>query len=235
MRPEIALSLKNVSFSYRPVERFFPKPRREIFKSLSFELFRGETLGVLGRNGTGKSSLLRLMAGILEPSSGAVHVAPGMKAALLSLGLGFRGDLSGRDNALLGAMLQGASKAEASSGLERINDFAELGKAFDDPVKTYSSGMRARLGFATSLMTQVDILLIDEVLSVGDAHFREKASHALQERIKGEQTVVFVSHAAAQIRALCDRAIWLEGGEIRACGAVPEVLKDYNAFIQSIA
>ena len=133
---------------------------------ITLELYRGETLGILGANGCGKSSLLRILAGVIDPTSGTVKCSEGAKRALLALGLGFRPDLSGRDNALMSAMLQGIPKNRALTLLEEIRDYSELSEFFDQPVKTYSAGMRARLGFATALKTEVDILLIDEVLGV---------------------------------------------------------------------
>ena len=148
---------------------------------------------------------------------------PGKTASLLTLGLGFRPDLSGRDNALLAAMLQGSSRKQAESFLDEIQEFSELGDSFEEPVKTYSAGMRSRLGFTTALLTHVDILLIDEILSVGDAHFRSKAQSAMQSRITSEQTVVFVSHMAEQVKSMCDRAIWLESGKIVAEGNAIDV------------
>jgi lipopolysaccharide transport system ATP-binding protein len=176
----------------------------------------------------GKTTLLRLMAGILAPTNGRVTVLPGKTCSLLSLGLGFRPDLSGRDNAVLSAVLQGASRRQALGYLQEIKDFSELGDSFDEPVKTYSAGMRARLGFTTALMTHVDILLVDEVLSVGDAHFKAKAQQAMKARIRGDQTVVFVSHTIAQVEELCDRVIWIERGKIRAEGPPDSVLRDYE-------
>ena len=151
---------------------------------------------------------------------------------LLSLGLGFKADLSGRDNAMLGAMLQGSTKKQAMGFLEGIKEFSELGDSFEEPVKTYSSGMRSRLGFTTALMTHVDILLIDEVLSVGDAQFKGKAETAMKERISGNQTVVFVSHSENQIQELCNRALWIDQGKIRCEGDTEMVLDAYRASIQ---
>jgi lipopolysaccharide transport system ATP-binding protein len=124
-------------------------------------------------------------------------------------------------------MLQGSSKQQAKSCLSAIKEFSELGDSFEEPVKTYSSGMRSRLGFTTAIMTHVDILLVDEVLSVGDAHFRAKAENAMKERIGGDQTVVLVSHNNNQIRAMCDRLIWLEGGKVAGEGGTRLVLKQY--------
>jgi lipopolysaccharide transport system ATP-binding protein len=131
----------------------------------------------------------------------------------------------------LAAMLQGAPHKQAKTYLEDIKEFAELGDSFEEPVKTYSAGMRSRLGFTTALMTDVDVLLIDEILSVGDAQFRDKAQRAMKERISSDQTVVFVSHMAEQIKILCDRTIWLEGGRIASEGATETVLRRYKAFV----
>jgi lipopolysaccharide transport system ATP-binding protein len=176
----------------------------------------------------GKTTMLRLMAGILAPTSGRVRQHEGKTSSLLTIGLGFRPDLSGRDNALLAAMLQGATKAQARGFLAEIKAFSELGDSFEEPVKTYSAGMRSRLGFTTALMTHVDILLIDEVLSVGDARFREKAQEAMIERVSGDQTVVFVSHMEGQVRDICNRAICLDAGSIVAEGEPDQVLQTYR-------
>ena len=156
----------------------------------------------------------------------------GKCASLLTLGLGFKPDLSGRDNALLSAMLQGSSRQQATSFLNDIKEFSELGDSFTEPVKNYSAGMRSRLAFTTALMTHVDVLLIDEILSVGDAHFRGKALTAMQSRITGKQTVVFVSHMADQVEKMCDRVIWLENGHIAAEGDPGEVT---SAYAESVA
>ncbi len=223
------LELVNVSLSYHAGKRTFDHGVHHVLDDVSLRLYEGETLGIIGRNGVGKTTILRLMAGILAPASGSVWRRPGKTASLLSIGLGFCPDLSGRDNALFSAVLQGASRKQAQSCLEGIKEFAELGDSFEEPVKTYSAGMRARLGFTTALLTHVDILLIDEVLSVGDARFREKARLALKQRITGDQTVVFVSHMNAQVEELCDRAIWIDGGRIVSEGDTARVLRAYMA------
>lgn len=209
----------------------FRRERRTVLDDVSFSLCQGETLAVIGRNGCGKSTLLRLMAGILAPTRGEVWTAPGLTRAVLAIGLGFRNDLSGRDNALLSAMLQGASAAQARANLEAIKEFSELGEAFERPVSTYSSGMRSRLGFSTGLITHVDVLFIDEVLAVGDGGFREKASEALKGRIRGDQTVVLVSHNMAEVRALADRVLWLEGGRVAQLEEPRGVIKGYRAAL----
>jgi homopolymeric O-antigen transport system ATP-binding protein len=228
----VMLQLDNVSHSFHSKKTSFSQGIHRVLDDVSLKLYEGETLGIIGRNGVGKTTMLRLMAGILAPTQGRVTARPGKTASLLTLGLGFRNDLSGRDNALLAAMLQGASKKKARTYLEDIKAFSELGGSFEEPVKTYSSGMRSRLGFTTALMTHVDILLIDEVMSVGDAQFRAKAEAAMKDRIRGEQTVVFVSHMNSQVASLCDRAIWIDEGRVMSEGGVKAVLSEYKAFVR---
>ncbi|MCP5205190.1 MAG: ABC transporter ATP-binding protein [Pseudomonadales bacterium] len=222
------LSLEEVSLSYQSRRQSFDHGSHHVLERVSLEIHEGETLGIIGRNGVGKTTMLRLMAGILAPTSGRVRQHPGKTSALLTIGLGFRPDLSGRDNAMLAAMLQGATARQARGYLEEIKAFSELGDSFEERVKTYSAGMLARLGFTTALMTHVDILLVDEVLSVGDAQFREKAQKAMIERITGDQTVVFVSHMEGQVRDICNRAICIEAGRIVADGEPQAVLKTYR-------
>jgi lipopolysaccharide transport system ATP-binding protein len=231
----VMLEMDGVSLSYRTRRDHFDHGMHHVLNAVSLKLYQGETLGIVGRNGCGKTTILRIMAGILAPNAGTVNRRPGCCASLLTLGLGFKPNLSGRDNALLSAMLQGSSRGQAESFLEEIKEFSELGDSFEEPVQTYSSGMRSRLGFTTALMTHVDILLIDEVLSVGDAQFREKAEAAIKARIRGEQTVVFVSHAGPQIRDLCDRAIWLDNGQIASEGRPDEVHEIYRESLKSRA
>ncbi|MCX2980648.1 ABC transporter ATP-binding protein [Halieaceae bacterium IMCC14734] len=226
------LELDNVVLNYRSGKNSFEHGVHNVLNGVSLSLYKGETLGVIGKNGCGKTTILRLMAGIFGPTAGTVRRRANTSAALLTIGLGFKPQLSGRSNALLSAMLQGSTRAEAESCLEEIKAFSELGDGFEEPVKTYSSGMRSRLGFTTALMTRVDILMIDEVLAVGDAQFRAKAEAALKERITGEQTVVFVSHQGPQVQSICDRAIWLDQGKIAAEGDAESVLKQYTASIK---
>ncbi len=225
---DVVLSLRDVGLTFRRRRGMFGSYSQVALSGIDLDLHRGETLGIIGRNGSGKSTLLRVMAGILRPTSGQVHVAPGLSRAVLSLGLGFRNDLTGRDNALLSAMLQGCSRRDAEANLGAINEFAELGDAFDHPVSTYSSGMRARLGFSTSLISHVDVLFIDEVLAVGDAAFRKKASSALKGRIRGDQTVVLVTHNLGEVEALCDRVVWISAGLMELATVPAQVIGAYR-------
>lgn len=228
----IVLELNEVSLSYHSSRKSFDQGKHHVLQEVSLRLYDGEALGIIGKNGVGKTTLLQVMAKILAPTKGSVKMAPGKSASLLTLGLGFKPDLSGRNNALLAAMLQGSTREQAMSFLDEIKEFSELGDSFGEPVKTYSSGMRSRLAFTTALMTHVDVLLIDEILSVGDAHFRGKALEAMQERISGDQTVVFVSHMADQVEKLCDRVIWLENGKVAAEGDPKEIIHSYNESVE---
>ena len=228
------LELQQVSLNFRARRSSFDRGVHHVLDRVSFKLYENETLGIVGRNGVGKTTMLRIMAGILAPTSGRVITRPGKCASLLTIGLGFRPDLSGRDNALLAAMLQGNSRREAQNFLQEIKSFSELGDSFEEPVKTYSAGMKSRLGFSTALLTHVDILLVDEILSVGDARFRQKAQSAMKERISGEQTVVFVSHSDKQVMELCDRVLWIEQGQIQAQGDPEEVIDRYREYIKSL-
>ena len=191
--------------------------------------FGGETLGIIGRNGCGKSTLLKLIAGILKPDSGSVnHYVE--HVSLQTLSAGFDKELSGRDNAILSAMLLGNSHKMAVESLAEIVEFSELGSAFDDPVKTYSSGMRSRLGFSVAMLMHADVLLVDEVLGVGDKGFRRTAEKAILDKINSRQTVVFVSHSSAQIKRLCQKVIWLDKGRVITQGLPDEVLDEYEFF-----
>lgn len=222
------LAVENVSLSFKSRAGFFKSFTHKAVDGVSFNVRKGEVFGVLGNNGSGKSSLLKILAGILSPDSGSVIVPNGASRSLLALGLGFNNSLSGRDNALISCMLNGLSRSESLAKLDEIKAFCGLNEFFDQPVKTYSSGMRSKLGFTTGLVLDVDILLIDETLSVGDNSFRKKAEEALLSKMKGHQTVIFVSHNASQIRRLCDRCLWLENGVVKALGKTERVLRIYR-------
>lgn len=223
------LSLDNVCLSFGE-RRFFRRKVRAVLKNVSLQLFPGETLGVVGRNGSGKSSLLRLMAGVYQPDSGSIDCYQ-TSISYLSLSLGFDRFLSGRDNALICGMFLGKSRQEVLDRLDDIIAFSELEDFIDQPIRNYSSGMRARLGFSVAITLETDLLLIDEVLGVGDANFRAKAIDAMTRKIVGNQTVVFVSHSDHQVKALCDRAIWIEKGHVRQAGGTDRVLEAYNEFL----
>ena len=202
--------------------------RHTVFEGVNLTLNEGDRLGIVGRNGAGKSTLLRIMAKIYAPATGTVTWGRGVQVSLLSLGLGFKNDLTGRDNAYLSGLLQGLSKNDAGKSLKHIQEFCELGDYFDEPVKTYSSGMRARLAFATALLNNAKgLLLIDEVLSVGDKEFREKAKLSLKEQLSERRAIVLVSHNESQIDDLCNSAILLDTGLVAAEGETGAVLADY--------
>ncbi|MEW5057697.1 MAG: ABC transporter ATP-binding protein [Cycloclasticus sp.] len=228
------LSANNISLKYKTRSGLIKRFEHTALNNISFELYKGETLGILGRNGCGKSSLLKILTGVIRPTSGQVNVNKHITRSLLTLGLGFRKDLSGRDNAILSAMLGGLNKRDAMQSLDEIKEFSELNDFFEQPVRTYSSGMRARLGFSTAIKTNVDILLIDEVLGVGDAHFKEKAQAYMTNKMNSDQTIVFVSHNLEQIHALCDRVIWIENGIIKSQGDTKKVSKQYQQFMHRL-
>jgi lipopolysaccharide transport system ATP-binding protein len=204
-------------------------------KNISFSIYSGECLGVIGRNGVGKSSLLKVISGILQPDRGEVIRHHDVISSLLTLQLGFSSNLTGRENALLSGMLLGLSKKEVEGKIQEIIDFSELGQFFEAPLSTYSSGMKARLGFAVSMLSRPDLLLIDEVLGVGDAQFRRKSNQAIKECIKSDKTVVLVSHSLSTIKELCNRVVWIENGETIMQGEAKEVLGKYDVYNQLIA
>ena len=201
-----------------------------VFGGINMRVGPGECIALVGRNGSGKSTLLRVMAKIFAPTSGTVSWAPGVAVSLLTLGLGFRPDLSGRDNAFLSCLLMGLSRKEAKGALGDIETFCELGQFFDEPVNKYSAGMRARLGFGTALMNRSQVVLIDETLSVGDAFFRDKARSALQQEFLDDRAVVLVSHAEPQIKRMSSRVVLLENGKILSDGDPDSVLEEYAAL-----
>ena len=227
--PAPALSFKSVGVRYKKSLKIFSNPGHWALRHVSFDVFHGETLGVIGRNGSGKSTLMKLMAGIINPDEGTKSTAVS-SVQLLSLQVGFLGHLSGRENAIMSGMLLGMRKNDVVSRLQQIIDFSELYKQIDDPVRTYSAGMRARLGFAVANQTNPDVLLIDEALGVGDAKFREKSKAVMSARIDSDKTVVMVSHNEETIKQFCDRVIWLEAGEIREIGDAESVV---NAYLES--
>jgi lipopolysaccharide transport system ATP-binding protein len=221
------ISLANVGVSFR---RHALLRRTEPFWALedvSFDVRDGETMGVIGRNGAGKSTLLKVLAGILLPDRGKISNS-GHRVSLLSLALGFLPHLNGRDNAVLSGMLMGLTRSDVKARLERIIQFAELDEFIDQPVATYSTGMRARLGFAVAIECDPDVVLVDELLGVGDASFRTKSTAAMRTLMQSDKTVVLVSHNPNTLEDLCDRAVWIEDRVTRAEGDVTDVLADYR-------
>ena len=196
-------------------------------RHVSFTVENGETVGVIGRNGSGKSTLLRVIAGVYPPDEGRVSIN-GDVSTLFGLGTGFNPELSGRDNIYLDGIMIGLTKQQVDGIIDNIIGFAELGDFIDMPVRTYSSGMRARLGFAIAMHSDKDIVLIDEIMSVGDAAFRQKAE-AEMSRIIGKRTVILVSHGMATIEQFANRVIWLNKGVIAAVGEPKEVIEQYLA------
>jgi len=199
-------------------------------KDVSFDVFKGETLGIIGKNGAGKSTLLRFLADIILSDKGRIERNCD-RISLLSLQAGFNMNLSGRENALMSGMLQGISRRKLLSCMDVIVDFSELDEFIDMPVKTYSAGMRARLGFAVALQVKPDVLLVDEILGVGDEQFKRKSSEALQGLIRSDRTVILVSHQAGTIKQLCDRAILLHAGKTLIQGKPEDVLAEYNKLL----
>lgn len=230
---ESALELESVSLHYRARRSFFRHSLHTALDRVSFTVEKGETFGVIGGNGSGKSTLLKVLAGIYRPDSGTICCNCDHQM-LLSLALGFLGELSGRENALLSGVLLGGSRHEVQKKMQEIIDFSELEQAIDDPLKTYSSGMRARLGFAVALKMQSELMLIDEVMGVGDAHFRQKAQAAMLERVGSDQTVILVSHSPGQIEAVCNRALWLDKGVVQRIGDAGDVAAAYNSHVRSM-
>jgi lipopolysaccharide transport system ATP-binding protein len=225
MTHEVSLTLDNVGVKYR--RSYIGDTGGWAIKDISFEVYRGETLGVIGRHGAGKSTLLRVLAGIYAPDQGAVDHHDNT-ASLLALQVGFLPYLTGRQNAILSGMLLGRTKAEMEQRLPKILDFTGLHEVIEHPLATYSSGMKARLGFGVSYFAEADILLIDEVLGVGDVEFRAKSTKAMREKIKSNNTVVLVSHNPGLIRRMCDRAVWIEHGRVHKIGEARQLLREYQ-------
>ncbi|WP_299586446.1 ABC transporter ATP-binding protein [uncultured Microbulbifer sp.] len=223
-----AISLKNVRVTYRSGIPFTRATSvYSPLKDISFELYEGDSLGVLGRNGAGKSTLLRLLNGIIKPDDGKV-INHGHRTALLSLTVGYDQNLSGRQNAVISGMMMGLKKHFIVSKLDDINEFAELREFFDQPVKNYSTGMKQRLGMAVAIHLKSDVLLIDEILAVGDSRFRRKSEAVMREKITSGDTVVLVSHSTETVKRLCNKAIWIENGVVAQYGDSKDVVACYE-------
>jgi ABC-type polysaccharide/polyol phosphate transport system ATPase subunit len=196
---------------------------------VSLDVHYGTVLGVIGSNGAGKSSLMRVISGIVPPSQGRVEVH-GSVSTLLALGVGFNPSMTGRANVYLGGLAAGMSRAEIDQQFEAIAEFSELGEAIDAPMRTYSSGMYARLAFSVAATVQPDILIVDEALSTGDAHFKEKSLNRIKELRTADRALILVSHAMATIEDVCNEVAWLHKGKLMARGNPAEVIKQYREF-----
>lgn len=199
----------------------------EALKHVSFDVQRGEVVGLIGHNGAGKSTMLKVISGILKPTEGSVTVR-GNIAPMLELGSGFDFDMTGRENIFLNGAILGYSEEFLNSKYQEIVDFSEIGQFMDMPLRNYSSGMIARLAFSIATVVVPEVLIVDEVLSVGDADFQEKSRRRMMELMNGGTTVLFVSHSLPQIRQMCTRAAWLEHGEVQRFGNATEICDEYE-------
>lgn len=232
-KSSVVLSLNNVTFYYKKRRGYFKYETFCALKEISFDLYQGETLGIIGKNGVGKTTLLKILAGIFAPDEGIVK-NNGYSTCMLSLQAGFLPHLTGRENACLSGMILGMKWREIQERLAEIKAFSGLGDFFDQPISSYSTGMTARLGFSVALQLNHDVLLIDEVLGVGDEEFRHKSTQAMKQKITSNKTVVIVSHVTPTIRELCDRVIWIDEGIVKASGNTADVLQRYlNTIKQS--
>lgn len=197
-------------------------------KDINLEIKRGESWGLIGSNGSGKSTLLKLICGILKPYKGSVEVK-GTIAPLIELGAGFDGELTARENIFLNGALLGHKKSFMQQYFDEIIEFSELQDFVDVPIKNFSSGMAARLGFAVATIVKPDILIVDEVLAVGDHAFQEKCKKRMEEMLKGGTTLLFVSHSAEQVKELCENVVWIDKGVVKMSGKATEVISFYEA------
>ena len=203
----------------------------EAIKHVSFEVRSGTAMGIIGSNGAGKSTLMRAMAGILPPTSGSIEVW-GRASTLLALGVGFNHNLSGRENIILGGLAAGLSRREVEERAVEVAEWTELGDFIDMPMRTYSSGMSARVGFSVAVHMKPDILMIDEALSTGDAHFREKANAKMAELRDSARAMFLVSHGLGSIKEMCNEAMWLDRGKLMLRGQPDEVVNAYIKFVK---
>ena len=235
-----SIIIEHVSLNYRRSASFaFFSRNKHLGKTtdfraiddVSFTIYEHETVGIIGRNGSGKSTISMVIGGALPPDAGRVEVNG--KVQLLALGIGFRPEMTGRENAFISGTLLGMTRREIASRMEEIEEFAELGEFFDEPLRIYSSGMRSRLGFAVATAVNPDILILDEVMSTGDAAFRNKANERMQAMRQRTKTVLMVSHNADQLKSECSRVVWLEKGRLIMDGPAVPVLSEYNKFCKN--
>lgn len=202
-------------------------------REVSVSIVPGETIGIVGSNGSGKSTLLKLIAGIYKPTLGKISVTQKL-VSLLELGAGFNGELTGRENIYLNGSLLGRTRRQMSAQLDSIVNFAELAEFIDTPLKYYSSGMKIRLGFAIAIHVEADIMLLDEVFAVGDAHFQNKCIQRIKDFQAEGRTMLLVSHSMPLIEQLCQRTLWMQRGKLMADGPTDEVVAEYEAFVKKL-
>ena len=240
----IAVSVKNLHITYRGLKKTsirasWTKLRNKVetfeaLRGVSFDLEEGKILGIIGKNGSGKSTMLRAIAGIFSPDKGSIDLH-GHSISLLSIGVGFNKKLTGKENIYLSGMLLGFSEEEIAKKEKEIIKFADIGDFINKPVKTYSSGMYSKLAFAITAILETDIILIDEVLSVGDVRFQEKSYNKMKELISDDKrTVLIVSHSLGTIKELCDEVLWLNDGEIKMIGSAEEVIPKYEEYMNTL-
>lgn len=201
-------------------------------KNMSFSVNRGESLALIGRNGCGKSTMLKIIAGVMAPSKGSVRVY-GNIAPLIELGAGFDGELTARENIYMNGAIMGFDRAFMNAHFDEIVDFSELQDFLDVPVKNFSSGMIARLGFSVATIVEAEILIVDEILSVGDAAFQVKCERRMEKLLSGGTTLVFVSHSADQVKRLCKNALWIDHGEMKMLGDSETVTQAYSDYLMN--
>ena len=240
---EYAIEVENLCVNYKSLKSYSikqhlltgKKNKKEVceaVKNVSFKVKKGEILGIVGKNGSGKSTMLRAIAGIFSPNSGTVDLH-GNSISLLAIGIGFQKELSGRDNILLSGMLLGFTEDEIKARMDEIIAFSELENYIDAPVRTYSSGMHSKLAFSITDILETDIILIDEVLSVGDARFKKKSYKKMKQLISDkDRTVVIVSHDAKAVRDLCDTVLWIHEGALMDFGPTEIIMEKYEEFMK---
>lgn len=239
---ENAIEVRDLHIGYKNIKAYsikksllrLKKTQVEEFKAvkgISFDVKQGEILGIIGKNGCGKSTTLKALAGIFNPDQGTIDLK-GHSVSLLSIGVGFQKEVTGRENILLSGMLLGFSEEEIRAKMPEIIEFAGIGRFIDMPVKTYSSGMYSKLAFSITAILETEIMLIDEVLSVGDQQFKKKSYAKMKELISNrERTVVIVSHNISTLEDLCDQVMWMHDGKIQMIGPAKEVLTQYTEFM----
>ena len=243
MEEKHAIEVKDLVISYQNLKKTSikktllhlkrQKPDRFVaVKGISFYVREGEILGIIGKNGSGKSTTLNALAGIFSPDSGSIDLN-GHSISLLSIGVGFIREMTGRENITLSGMLLGFTEEQVKAKEQEIIDFAEIGEFIDMPVRTYSSGMYSKLAFSITAILETDIMLIDEVLSVGDQKFKKKSYEKMKSLISNkDRTVVIVSHSIEPLKQLCDTVMWMHEGQIKRIGDPDEVLDEYVAFME---